>query len=169
MILHLIIIIHTIGQMMFNHLVHHINITIRSADGYNDRMHFYTNYDGANYMGAGSPGANVTVSYGAWTHWMLIKNGADTHVVKNGLISQTLTAGERDANNMAYANTQEFHNTQMVGGFILEHQTTQVIILYYSNMEVSEVRFYSRALTEKEIEQTTMQLVADMVTLQLHH
>lgn len=125
---------------------------LRSADGYNDKMHFYTTYDGANYMGGASPGANVTVSYGSWTHWMLIKNGADAHVVKNGLISQTLTAGERDSANLAYANVQgnpTYSSGRRVYIGTADHTSNNTS--FYSNMEVSEVRFYSRALTEKEI------------------
>jgi len=125
---------------------------LRSADGYNDKMHFYANYDGTNVMGAGSPGANVTVPYNGWCHWMLIKNGADVHVVKNGLIEQTLTAGETDSANLNYANTQG--NPQYTSGrrvYIGTADHTQGNTGYYSNMEVSEVRFYSRALTEKEI------------------
>ena len=125
---------------------------LRSAEDYGAKMHFYATYDGANYLGGASPGANVAVSYGDWTHWMLIKNGADVHVVKNGLIAQTLTAGERDSANLFYANTQG--NPQYTSGrrvYIGTADHTNGSTNYYSNIEVSEVRFYSRALTEKEI------------------
>ena len=125
---------------------------LRSADGYSDKMHFYAGYDGTDRMGAGSPGATVPISYNQWSHWMLIKNGADVHVVKNGVITQTLTAGETDSSNASYANTEG--NAQYTSGrrlYIGTSDHTNGSTNFYSNMEVSEVRFYSRALTEKEI------------------
>lgn len=122
---------------------------LRSAEDYGAVIHFYAMYDGASYMGMST---NVPVNYGVWTHWMLIKNGADGYLVKNGLIVQTLTAGERDSLNLNSANVQG--NPIYTSGrkvYIGTSDGTQTNTAFYSNMEVSEVRFYSSALTEKEI------------------
>ena len=122
---------------------------VRSADGYSDRMHFYLGYDGSNYLGAGSPGANVTVSYNTWDHWVLTSgyNGSngEAKIYKNGSLEQTFTvslgtkqyqSGTNQSSRYAYIGTSD-HTSTNTG--------------FFSNLDVSEVRFYSAVISSSDV------------------
>lgn len=120
---------------------------VRSAQGYQGKMHFYLGYDGTNYLGAGSPGATVDVTYNAWSHWVLTSgyNGSngEAKIYKNGSLGQTYT--------VSLGTKQYGSNQSSRFSYIGTSDRTQTSANYYSNIDVSEVRFYSAVLSSTDV------------------
>jgi len=120
---------------------------VRSAEDYSSKMHFYLGYDGTNYLGDGGSGSSVDVSYNTWSHWIFTSgyNGSngEAKVYKNGSLEQTLT--------VSLGTKQYGSNQSSRFSYIGTSDKTQNSTAFYSNIDVSEVRFYSAVLSSTDV------------------
>jgi len=117
---------------------------VRSEDGYDDSMQIYLGYDGTNYLN-GPP--SVPISYDAWSHWIFTSgyNGSngEAKIYKNGSLQETYT---KSLGTKQYGSNQSSRFS-----YIGTLDKTQESTAFFSNIDVSEVRFYSAVLSSTDV------------------